>query len=106
MNLYKVKIDPDALTDIQEITAWYNRLQQGLGGTFRKTVIQNISALKKNPQIFVVRYKEIRCMVIKKFPYMVHFYINDPDNTVEVLAVLSTDRNPKNWDGITRKITQ
>jgi hypothetical protein len=40
---------------------------------------------------------EIRCVLIKKFPYMVHFFINDENNTVEVLEVISTDRNPKIW---------
>jgi len=28
---------------------------------------------------------------------MVHFYINDENNTIEVLAVISTDRNPRIW---------
>lgn len=34
---------------------------------------------------------------------MVHFYINIENNTVEVLAVISTDRNPKNWEEKTAK---
>jgi hypothetical protein len=37
-------------------------------------------------------------MLIKKFPYMVHFYINEETNVVEVLAVISTLRNPKIWE--------
>ena len=36
-------------------------------------------------------------MNIKKFPYLVHFYINEEETSVEVLAVISTDRNPKIW---------
>jgi len=28
---------------------------------------------------------------------MMHFYINEENNTVEILAVISTDRNPKIW---------
>ena len=28
---------------------------------------------------------------------MAHFYINDKNNTVEALAVIGTDRNPKIW---------
>jgi hypothetical protein len=43
-------------------------------------------------------------MIMKKFPYMVHFYVNDQNNVVEVLAVLSTDRNPKNWEEIAQKM--
>jgi hypothetical protein len=34
---------------------------------------------------------------------MVHFYINQELNMVEVLAVISTDRNPKIWDEKTIK---
>lgn len=103
MKRYKVKIEPSALADIQGITDWYNEQQAGLGGRFQKTAIKHIDSLCKDPQIYVIRYKEIRCMRIKKFNYMVHFYINDENNTVEVLAVISTDRNPELWHKKTTK---
>ena len=103
MKKYKVKIEPEALDDIQEITDWCNEQQKGLGGRFQEMAIKHINSLSKNPQIYAIRYKEIRCLVIKKFPYMAHFYINDKNNTVEVLAVISTDRNPKIWQEKTNK---
>jgi hypothetical protein len=103
MNKYKVKIEPEALADIQEITDWYNEAQAGLGGRFQKAAIKQINTLSNDPQIYAIRYKEIRCVVIKKFPYMVHYYINNENNTVEVLAVISTDRNPKIWQEKTIK---
>ena len=37
-------------------------------------------------------------MIIKKFPYMAHFYVIEKNLSVEVLAVISTDRNPKVWE--------
>jgi len=95
MKRYKVKIEPEALADIQNITDWYNKQQAGLGKRFQRTTKLQISSLQNNPQIYAIRYKEIRCMIIKKFPHMAHFYINDENNTVEVLSVISTDRNPK-----------
>ena len=103
MKKYKVKIEPEALADIQEITDWYNEAQAGLGKRFQKTAIKHINSLNKNPQIYAIHYKEIRCVIIKKFPYMAHFYINDENNTVEVLALISTDRNPKIWQEKTNK---
>jgi hypothetical protein len=57
MKQYKVKIDPEAFADIQEITNWYNSQQMGLGQKFQKSVVQRISALHKDPQIFAIRYK-------------------------------------------------
>jgi mRNA-degrading endonuclease RelE of RelBE toxin-antitoxin system len=95
--MYNIKIEPEALTDIQDITNWYNEQQFGLGGRFQKTAIKQIDCLNKNPHIYAIRYKQIRCVLVKKFPYMVHFFINDDTNTVEVLSVISTSRNPKIW---------
>ena len=103
MKRYKVRIEPEALTDIQEITDWYNEQQVGLGKRFLKTTVRQLDSLSKNPQIYAIRYKEIRCVLVKRFPYMVHFYVNDESNTVEVLAVISTDRNPKIWQVKTSK---
>jgi len=98
MKKYKLQIEPEALSDIQEITDWYNGKQEGLGKRFQSAAIKHINSLNKDPQIYAIRYKEIRCMLIKKSPYMVHFYINLEINSVEVLAVISTDRNPKIWE--------
>jgi plasmid stabilization system protein ParE len=103
MKKYKVRIEPEALADIQEITDWYNDAKAGLGKRFQNKAIKQINSLNKNPQIYAFRYNEIRCILVKKFPYMVHFYINDENNTVEVLSVISTDRNPKIWKEKTSK---
>ncbi len=97
MNLYKVKIEPEALTDIEEIIKWYNEQQIGLGLKFKKVVFNQVRYLAKSPFIYSIRYNEIRCMLIKKFPFMVHYFVNDENRTVEILAVISTSRNPKIW---------
>ncbi|HBG87467.1 MAG TPA: type II toxin-antitoxin system RelE/ParE family toxin [Marinilabiliaceae bacterium] len=73
MKKYKVKIEPQALTDIQQITDWYNEAQPGLGKRFQSVAIKQINSLNKDPHIYAIRYKEIRCVIIKKFPYMAHF---------------------------------
>jgi len=105
MKKYIVKIETEALTDIQNITDWYNEAQTGLGKRFQKTVVTQINSLKNNPQIYAIRYKETRCMNVEKFPYMVHFYINEKKQTTEVLAVISTYQNPKIWEEKTKKPT-
>ncbi len=100
---YNVKIEPQALSDIQEITNWYNKQKAGLGKRFQTTAIKQISSLSENPHIYAERYKKIRCFLIKKFPYMTHFYINEESRTIEILAVISTSRSPKIWTDKTDK---
>jgi len=97
MKRYKIKIDIEAFTDIQDTIYWYNEARKGLGIRFQNTVIRQINSLKKTPHIYAIRYNEIRCMLVKKFPYMVHFIINEENNTIEILAVISTHRNPEIW---------
>jgi len=97
MKTYKIRIKQNALTDIQEITDWYNRQKPGLGKRFQNTTIEQINSLNHHAFSYAIRYNEFRCMIIKGFPYMVHFYINESSNNVEIYAVISTSRNPKIW---------
>ncbi|WP_372950739.1 type II toxin-antitoxin system RelE/ParE family toxin [Mariniphaga sp.] len=97
MKKFKVRIEPDALNDIREISAWYNEQLPKLGTRFQKAAIRQINLLERNPQIYAIRYREIRCVLVRKFPYLVHFYIDENNDAVEVLAVISTYQNPEKW---------
>ena len=102
MKIYKVRIKENALQDIQEITDWYNTKQKGLGNRFLDTAIKQINNLNKYAFSFPVRYKNFRCMLISKFPYMVHYNIDISKEQVDVYAVISTSRNPVIWKEKTR----
>ena len=97
MKRFKIKIDKEALTDIQEATDWYNQKVEGLGTRFQKQVKLQINSLKNNPESYRRRYADVRCMLIKKFPFLIHFTINEPKHIVEIFAVIHTSRNPKIW---------
>ena len=95
---YKISVDTDALQDIQHATDWYNFKQQGLGLRFQKQVKKQINSLKSNPETYAVRYADVRCMLVKKFPFLVHFSIDQKLQMVEVFAVYHTSRNPMIWE--------
>ena len=98
MPKFKVRIDSDALLDIQEATNWYNEQVAGLGSRFQKQVKKQINSLKVNAQNYSIRYNEVRCSKIKKFPFLVHFIIENSTRTVKVFAVIHTSRNPAIWE--------
>lgn len=45
MKKYKIKIDPEALADIQDIANWYNKAQAKLGKRFQVTATEKINHL-------------------------------------------------------------
>jgi mRNA-degrading endonuclease RelE of RelBE toxin-antitoxin system len=98
MPKFKIKIDSDALLDIQEATDWYNKQLAGLGSRFQKQVKQQINSLKMNATNYSIRYNDVRCMTIKRFPFLVHFTIENSTSTVKVFAVIHTSRNPAIWE--------
>jgi plasmid stabilization system protein ParE len=101
--MYNIKIDEDALHDLREIVIWYNSQLQNLGLRFHKQVKSQINSLKTQPYICTIRYKDVRCMLVKKFPFMIHYTINEESYLIEIFAIFHTSRNPKIWNSRTKK---
>lgn len=102
MSIYKIYIDIDALKDIQDATDWYNEQLPTLGSRFQKQVKSQINSLKKNAHVYAIRYENVRCMLVKHFPFLVHFTVNERHKTVNIFAVFHTSRNPQIWTHRTR----
>lgn len=100
--MYIIKIDEDTLKDLGKIVIWYNNQVQDLGLRFHKQVKSQINSLKNQPYICAIRYKDVRCMLVKKFPFMIHYRINEESYLVEIFAIFHTSRNPEIWNSGTK----
>ncbi|HEY9113450.1 MAG TPA: hypothetical protein VIN10_02045 [Bacteroidales bacterium] len=94
---FKVEYHPGFFEDIAQAVDWYNEKQTGLGDRFFLTVKKQTKKLSTSALHFAVKYDDIRCMCIEKFPYLVHFRVNEKTKTVQVEALFHTSRNPKFW---------
>jgi hypothetical protein len=104
MNPYKIKIKDEALTDVLNITDWYNERVPNLGLKFQKNARLQINTLKYNAYSFAIRYNNVRCMLVKKFPFLIHYIIDEDNRIVNVYAVIHTSRNPKIWEQKTKNV--
>lgn len=87
----------ETLLQLQLAIDYYNHQQRGLGKRFGLAVKNASKQLEKNP-FFQVRYDEIRCLPVHKFPLMIHFSVNEAHKTVRIFAILHTSLNPEdNW---------
>ena len=95
--MYAVLVEDRAADDIQDGIDYYDNESAGLGHKFETAVDKEFSAIAKNP-FYQIRYKNIRCKLVKKFPYLIHFYVDEAVKTAYILAVISTHKDPKkNW---------
>ncbi|MFN5442846.1 MAG: type II toxin-antitoxin system RelE/ParE family toxin [Crocinitomicaceae bacterium] len=92
---YNLFLDPRAIDDIQSAIDYYNDQSNGLGEKFEKHLNTYILSISKNP-FFQVRYDNVHCLPMKKYPFMIHFTIEN--ESIYIHAVLHTKLNPKkNW---------
>lgn len=94
MKNFTVTFSPLALDDIEQASDYYEQRQRGLGKRFTAQLQLTFNAIKRNPFFASVRYDDIHCARVKKFPYLVHYHIHEPDNLVTIIAVYSTHRKP------------
>lgn len=80
--------------DLLQAKDWYNLQQENLGNNFYNQVAKTIETLISNPY-FVVRYKSIRCLQVKKFPYLLHYTIYEDKNIIRIFGLIHTSLNPK-----------
>ncbi|MCV9387753.1 type II toxin-antitoxin system RelE/ParE family toxin [Reichenbachiella ulvae] len=95
---FKIRLEPEAYEDIQESIEWYNEQKSGLGRKFHAQVKNSFNVLKTQPS-FQIRYDNVHCLPVKKYPYMIHFTVDKSNKIVTVHAVLHTRRDPKTWKG-------
>ena len=96
---FKVFYASEVYEDLQNAIDFYNSRRKGLGTQFYKTVKNQISHIKLNAYGFQLRYDDVRCMPLNKFPYTIHYKIYPDTKTIKIVAIFSDYLNPEIWDG-------
>jgi plasmid stabilization system protein ParE len=99
MSAKKIIIRPEAEVDIKDAYDWYEAQRKGLGESFLLCIEEAVSRVSRNPEIYSIIYKEVRRVLIHRFPFGVFFI--EGTESISVLAVLHARRNPKAWKGRT-----
>jgi plasmid stabilization system protein ParE len=95
--MYKSLILPLAKEDVRDAVRWYNKQSPGLGRKFTQEVRDIVRYIRQNPQACNIRYNDVRTAVLKVFPFMLHYTIDQSSKMVIISAVLHTSRDPEVW---------
>ncbi|MBS1666856.1 MAG: type II toxin-antitoxin system RelE/ParE family toxin [Bacteroidetes bacterium] len=92
--MFTVVFSPDAITDVEEAVAYYESKQIEVTNQFIAHLQTTLNAIRRNPYFASIRYDSIRCAQVKKFPFLVHYHIDETNSIVSILAVYSTHQEP------------
>lgn len=91
----KVNIHELAAKEFEEAIDWYENQSKALGKRFKKSVIEQIRKIKKNPSWFLIEADNIHKAYIPKFPYKILFTIEN--DKIDIWAIAHMHRKPWYW---------
>ena len=92
---YRILIQPEAETDIQDAYNWYEENSKGLGSEFIRVIDASLSKISRNPYAYPTIYREFRRILIRRFPYGL-FYLVESE-AIYIFACFHVKKNPKVW---------
>jgi plasmid stabilization system protein ParE len=90
---YQLFFEQDAKTDIASVADWYRDLVDGLESEFLSSLKTSLDKLEANPYQYQVRFRDIRTVLLHKFPYQIFYKIFE--DKIIILGVVHTSRNPR-----------
>jgi len=91
----RISFRPEAVADLTEAYRWYERQRRGLGDEFEAVVEETLGLLKQAPTAFAVLHRELRRVLLERFPYAIYYRI--AQDKIEIRACLHTRRHPGRW---------
>ena len=81
----------EAEADIEQAFRWYEARRVGLGREFVDEVDSAFARALETPSTFPLAYRDLRRIVLRRFPYLV--YCRELDEVVQVFGVLHGRRD-------------
>lgn len=74
---------------------WYNEQSPGLGHELMTEFFEHLKKLHENPQRFKYILKPFRRLILKRFPYLLIFRIDEKRKRVVVAVLWHKKRDPE-----------
>ena len=88
---------PPARTDIVEAARWYEEQAEGLGADFLRAVDLAVATIQHNPLQYQQMYDRVRRARLRRFPYVVIYYVSDDE--IVIVSCIHGRRDPESSQG-------
>lgn len=91
---FELRISPLAIDEIDEAFSYYLQISESIAESFDDDLNNAFDLLEDNPY-FQNRYKDIRALPLKIFPFLLFFTIEG--NIIDIHSVFHTSQNPEKY---------
>lgn len=94
--MHPLILRPEVEAEVEDAYRWYDKQSPGLGAEFVRVVDAAFESIQREPEVYPVKYRGARQVVLRRFPYTIFFIIH-PSASIEVISCFHTSRNPRRW---------
>jgi plasmid stabilization system protein ParE len=94
---YSVVNRPAVSLDIIKATDYYKNINPKLAKQFLFRIREARAYIAHTPLGFQVKYKDVRTLQLKQFPYHIHYLIDDSKNQIIILAIIHAHKKPADY---------
>jgi plasmid stabilization system protein ParE len=88
---------PLVRTDIISVTDHYKKINPELARQFLFRLREAKAYIARSPDGFQIKYKEVRTLLLKQFPYHIHYLIDENKKVIVILAVIHAYKNQMDY---------
>ena len=94
--MFEIELLFQAENEFSDAFDWYQDKQFGLGNRLFNEVNHYLNLIQANPFQFAVKYREdLRMDPLRIFPYLIIYWIDEPNNKIIVTSIFHTSRKPQ-----------
>jgi toxin ParE1/3/4 len=93
---FSIKISDDAENDLDNSYQYYAEESTKVAESFFKQINSSLEIIKKNPESFPIAFRDVKKFVVKRFPFVIYYQLNE--SLIRVIAIFHTSRNPEIWN--------
>lgn len=88
---------PAVRLDIINATKYYKNINPELAKQFLFRIREAKAYIARSPLGFQIMYNQVRTLLLKQFPYHIHYLIDDTKQQIIILAIIHAYKNPADY---------
>ncbi|NVO02306.1 MAG: type II toxin-antitoxin system RelE/ParE family toxin [Bacteroidetes bacterium] len=94
---YSFVIRSSVKADIINAADYYKKINPKLAKQFLFRIREAKVYISQSPLGFQIKYNQVRTLLLKQFPYHIHYIIDDTKQLIIILAVIHAYKNPMDY---------
>jgi mRNA-degrading endonuclease RelE of RelBE toxin-antitoxin system len=91
---FTIYYSEEARLDLLEAVKWYNSINIILDKRLKKEIKNVEKSIKLNPAFASIKYRNVRTVACKIFPYSIHYEVDVDQNRILIISIFHFSKEP------------